>query len=82
MMITYSYTPSGDQPMGEQEMKIRGVHCLCLMALRVCVVFASIVRADLSHYYWRHGCVDYVGMNMLDVINYVFIVLNCLKEEK
>ena len=22
----YSYTPSGDQPMGEQEMKIRGVH--------------------------------------------------------
>ena len=21
-----SYTPSGDQPMGEQEMKIRGVH--------------------------------------------------------
>ena len=20
------YTPSGDQPMGEQEMKIRGVH--------------------------------------------------------
>ena len=25
-MDTYSYTPSGDQPIGEQEMKIRGVH--------------------------------------------------------
>ena len=23
---TYSYTPSGDQPMKEQEMKIHGVH--------------------------------------------------------
>ena len=31
---------------------------------------------------WRHGCVDYFGRNMLDFINYVFIVLNCLKEEK
>ena len=26
LRVAYSYTPSGDQPMGEQEMKIRGVH--------------------------------------------------------
>ena len=52
------------------------------MALRVRVVFARIARAVLSYYFWRHGCVDYFGRNMLDFINYVFIVLNCLKEEK
>ena len=45
-----SYTPSGDQPMGEQEMIIRRVHWLCLMALRVRVVFASIAHAVQSRY--------------------------------
>ena len=56
-----SYTPSGDQPMGEQEkyrwqlvsqnktkmgeqeMKICGVHCIeCLMALRVYGMFHDL----------------------------------------
>ena len=45
------------------------------MALRVRVVFAHIARAVLSYYFWRHGCVDYFGRNMLNFINYVFIVL-------
>ena len=33
--FNYSYTPSGDQPMGEQEMKIRGVHCCSLFKVAI-----------------------------------------------
>ena len=70
----YSYTPPGDQPMGEQEIKVRGV-IVCNGTPRARCVSRAIMGGT-------GASIIFAGMNLICSMLLYFYCLKLFKEEQ